>query len=116
MRLFMNGIIGYEQSLFMKNRFIFDNILLNYEIMHNQILQGKAKFCVWLLNLMSIKYIIMSNGLYLCHMLLVFSFHDIVTGWIMKCVTTVFYFVQINVHRSGYIILSRDFRQFTFFI
>lgn len=48
---------------------------------------------------------------YIEHMLRSFGFHEIWTKWIMTCVITVTYSVQINGHKIGFLYPSRGIRQ-----
>lgn len=106
----MNSIIGHEHSAFTKGRLIFDNILLNHEIMHSfkyhtgKHNQGMA------IKLDVSKAFDCVEWLYLNHMLSMFGFHSTMINWIMECVTSISYSVNINGYRTGYITPSRGLR------
>lgn len=86
---FMDNIINMEQSVFTRNYFIADNILINHEVMHSLKLRRKYKNYGIAVKLNISKAYECVEWDYLNHMLVCFSFSDIWIKWIMSYVTIV---------------------------
>lgn len=107
----MNTLIDYEQSAFTSSRLISDNILTNHEIMHS-FKQRKGKHnCRMTLKLDLSKAFDCVEWSYLHHILFRFGFHGKFVHWIMECVKTISYSMQINGHRTSFIVPSKGLRQ-----
>lgn len=107
----MNTIIGSEHSAFTKGHLISDNILLCHEVIHYLNNRRKSKAYSIVLKLDISKAYERVEWTYLKHMLHYFGFHDIWTNWILECVTTVSYSLNINGHKLDVIKSIRGLRK-----
>lgn len=95
---FMNGLIGSEQTAFVKESFISDNVLINHEVMHSLKLRRKEKRTGMTIKLDISKTYECIEWSSLQHMLQCFGFHNKWISWIMQCGIFMSFSIQLNGH------------------
>ena len=107
LRLFLPQIISENQSVFMSDRLITDNVLVTYETMHhiNQKRSGRVGEMALKLDMRKafdrVEWGCLEKIMYKM------GFHESWVKLMMRCVSTVTYFININGQPQGHIILSR---------
>jgi hypothetical protein len=111
LRIFLDDIIGEEQSAFMPGRLIIDNVLIAYESIHamRRKKKGKKFYCVVKLDMM--KAYDRVEWHYLEAMMFKLGFTDRTVRLIMKCVFSVRFSVRVNGELLPFFTPSRGLRQ-----
>ncbi|XP_021631810.1 uncharacterized protein LOC110629204 [Manihot esculenta] len=107
----MDSIVGSEQNAFIKGHLISDNVLICHEIMHSLKLKKHGKSAGMAIKLDVSKAYECMEWSFLQHMLYCFGFHEKWISWIMQCVSSVTFSLQVNGHRFGYLTPTRGIRQ-----
>ncbi|GJW51259.1 RNA-directed DNA polymerase, eukaryota, reverse transcriptase zinc-binding domain protein [Tanacetum coccineum] len=105
----LKKLVQINQSAFIPERLIQDNILLSQEILRGYGKRNVAKRCAMKIDLQK-AYDTVSRNFLEC-ILGKFSFHNKMVGWIMKCVKTAGFSICINGERHGYFKGGRGLRQ-----
>jgi hypothetical protein len=107
----LHGLISETQSAFIPGRLISDNALIAFECFHA--IQRNRKpsefFCAYKMNLS--KAYDMVDWTFLKDLLLKLGFNGKWVSWIMTCVTTVKFCVQVNGNLTEEIVPTRGLRQ-----
>ncbi|GKA67000.1 hypothetical protein Tco_0766808 [Tanacetum coccineum] len=96
----LKHIVSPNQSAFVPGRSITDNILLTQELMHNYHLDRGSPRCAFKVNIQKAYDTVDWN--FLCMILHGFGFHDKMVSWIMECVTSTSYSININGSIHGF--------------
>ncbi|GJV69848.1 hypothetical protein Tco_1485357 [Tanacetum coccineum] len=102
-------LISPNQSAFVPDRRISDNILLTQELMHNYHLDRGSPRCAFKVDIQKAYDTV--DWDFLKQVLLAFGFHDRMILWIMECVTTTSFSISINGTLHGYFKGKRGLRQ-----
>nr|GEW26151.1 hypothetical protein [Tanacetum cinerariifolium] len=102
-------LVSSNQSAFVPGRNITDNILLAQELMHNYHLDRGPPRCAFKVDIQKAYDTVDWN--FLKDILLGFGFHDRLVGWIMECVTSTSFSININGSLHGYFKGKRGLRQ-----
>ncbi|XP_071694872.1 uncharacterized protein [Rutidosis leptorrhynchoides] len=108
-KLSLDDIVSENQSAFIPNRRISDSIMLTQEIMKNYHLDRGVSRCAFKVDIQKAYDTV--NWDFLKATLLGFGFHSRMVNWIMKCVTTASYSININGNVHGYFQGRRGLRQ-----
>nr|GEX42583.1 hypothetical protein [Tanacetum cinerariifolium] len=103
--------ISPNQSAFVPDKRIYDNILLTQELMHNYHLDRGSPRCAFKVDIQKAYDTV--DWVFLKQVLLAFGFHEKMVSWIMECVTTTTFSVSINGSLHGYFKGERGLRQET---
>ncbi|KAM0839690.1 hypothetical protein ACQ4PT_060147 [Festuca glaucescens] len=111
LRPFLNDLISENQSAFLPGRLISDNVLIAFECFHaiHRSRKGEESFCAFKLDL-SKAYVRVDWG-FLEQALLKWGFDSVWVGWVMNCVRSVKFSVQVNDQLTETIIPTRGLRQ-----
>ena len=111
LKLVLPQIISENQSAFLSERLITDNVLIAFELMHYLDHKKEGKDCYMAIKLdMSKTYDRVEWG-FIEQVMVKLGFHDSWICLIMRCITSVSYSVLINGVAFGNIIPSRGLRQ-----
>lgn len=102
-------LVNENQSAFIPNRQISDNILLAQEIMQNYHRNTGSKRCAFKIDIQKAYDTV--NWDFLHEILKRFGFHPCMVHWIMMCVTTTSYTININGEHQGFFRGMRGLRQ-----
>ena len=104
-------IILENQSVFLSERLITDNVLVAFELMHylDHKKEGNESFTAIKLDMS--KAYDRVKWMFVEKVMRRLGLNDKYIGWIMKCISIVSYFVLINGEAHGSIVPSRRFRQ-----
>ena len=104
-------IISENQSAFLSERLITDNVLVAFELMHylDHKKEGNESFRAIKLDMS--KAYDRVEWMFVEKVMRRLGLNDKYIGWIMKCISIVSYFVLINGEAHGSIVPSRRFRQ-----
>ena len=104
-------IISENQSAFLSERLITDNVLVAFELMHylDHKKEGNESFTAIKLDMS--KAYDRVKWMFVEKVMRRLGLNDKYIGWIMKCISIVSYFVLINGEAHGSIVPSRRFRQ-----
>ncbi|GJR69255.1 hypothetical protein Tco_0015320 [Tanacetum coccineum] len=105
----LKRLISPNQSAFVPGRSISDNILLTQEIMHNYHLDRGVPRCAFKVDIQKAYDTV--DWDFLRKVLIGFGFHDRMVSWIMECVSTTSFSININGSLHGYFKGRRGLRQ-----
>ncbi|GJW90404.1 RNA-directed DNA polymerase, eukaryota, reverse transcriptase zinc-binding domain protein [Tanacetum coccineum] len=105
----LSMLVSSNQSAFIPGRSIQDNILLTQEVMKGYNRKGGPKRVAFKIDLQK-AYDTVSWS-YLRNTLVEFGFHKKMVEWIMQCVTTAGFTINVNGDRVGYFKGGRGLRQ-----
>nr|GEV87928.1 hypothetical protein [Tanacetum cinerariifolium] len=103
------NLVSLNQSAFVPERRISDNILLTQELMHNYHLDRGPSRCVFKVDIQKAYDTI--DWKFLHDVLVGFGFHPHMIGWIIVCVTSTSFSLSINGYLHGYFKGKRGLRQ-----
>ncbi|GJW63854.1 hypothetical protein Tco_0115738 [Tanacetum coccineum] len=102
-------LISPNQSAFVPGRSIADNILLTHELMHNYHLDRGVARCAFKVDIQK-AYDTVDWG-FLKSVLIGFGFHEKMIAWIMECVSTTSFSINLNGSFHGHFKGKRGLRQ-----
>ncbi|GKC29501.1 hypothetical protein Tco_1036795 [Tanacetum coccineum] len=105
----LSELVSLNQSAFVPERRILDNILLTQELMHNYYLDRGPARCAFKVDIQKAYNTVDWNFLH--ETLIGFGFHPRMIGWIMECVTSTSFSISINGCLHGYFKGKRGLRQ-----
>ncbi|GJR10704.1 hypothetical protein Tco_0793356 [Tanacetum coccineum] len=105
----LQHLISTNQSAFVPGRNIADNILLTQELMHNYHLDRGSPRCSFKVDIQKAYDTV--DWRFLKEVLVHFGFHQRMIDWIMECVTTTSFSININGILHGYFKGRRGLRQ-----
>ena len=105
----LKGLVSLNQSAFVPDRKISDNILLTQELMHNYHRNVGPPRCAFKIDIQK-AYDTVDWG-FLRRILVGFGFHPIMINWIMTCVTSTSFSLSINGNIHGFFKGKRGLRQ-----
>jgi len=105
----LNDIVSINQSAFVPDRKISDNILLTQELLHNYHRNVGPPRCAWKIDIQKAYDTV--DWMFLEKILLGFGLHPTMVRWIMVCVTTPSFSICINGETHGYFRGTRGLRQ-----
>ncbi|XP_071728987.1 uncharacterized protein [Rutidosis leptorrhynchoides] len=105
----LDFIVSENQSAFIPGRRISDNILIAQEIMKNYHLSRGTPRCAFKVDIQKAYDTV--DWKFLESNLIQFGFHKIKVKWIMKCVTSTSYSINVNGDLHGYFKGKRGLRQ-----
>ncbi|GKE18360.1 RNA-directed DNA polymerase, eukaryota, reverse transcriptase zinc-binding domain protein [Tanacetum coccineum] len=108
-KLVLGSLVSNNQSAFIPGRKIQDNILLTQEIMKGYNRKGGPKRVAFKIDLQKAYDTV--SWKFLRKTLEEFGFHEKMVNWIMQCVTTVGFTLNVNGERIGYFKGGRGLRQ-----
>ncbi|KAJ9535280.1 hypothetical protein OSB04_un001622 [Centaurea solstitialis] len=105
----LGGLVDVNQSAFIPNRQISDNILLAQELMRGYHLQRGVKRCAFKIDIQKAYDTV--NWSFLEFILMRFGFHPCMVHWIMMCVTSASFSIRVNGEQCGHFRGMRGIRQ-----
>ncbi|KAM0925791.1 hypothetical protein ACQ4PT_003954 [Festuca glaucescens] len=107
----LHGLVSETQSTFIPGRLISDNALIAFECFHaiQRNKKPSESFCAYKMDLS--KAYDRVNWTFLKELLLKLGFNETWVSWIMTCVTTVKFCVQVNGNLTEEIVPTRGLRQ-----
>ncbi|XP_071714436.1 uncharacterized protein [Rutidosis leptorrhynchoides] len=105
----LDGIVDENQSAFIPGRQISDNILLSQELMRNYHKKVGPPKCAFKIDVQKAYDSVEWPFLRSC--LLYFGFHPMMVWWIMNCVTSTSFTINVNGDHVGYFKGKRGLRQ-----
>ncbi|KAJ9560832.1 hypothetical protein OSB04_005992 [Centaurea solstitialis] len=105
----LGGLVDVNQSAFIPNRQISDNILLAQELMRGYHLQRGIKRCAFKIDIQKAYDTV--NWSFLEFILMRFGFHPCMVHWIMMCVTSASFSIRVNGEQCGHFQGMRGIRQ-----
>nr|GEW13176.1 hypothetical protein [Tanacetum cinerariifolium] len=102
-------LVSPNQSAFVPSRSIADNILFTQELMHNYHLDRGPARCAFKVDIQKAYDTV--DWRFIKEVLIGFSFHDRMIGWIMECVSSTSFSISINGSLHGYFKGKRGLRQ-----
>ncbi|GJZ14078.1 RNA-directed DNA polymerase, eukaryota, reverse transcriptase zinc-binding domain protein, partial [Tanacetum coccineum] len=108
-KLVLGSLVSNNQSAFIPGRKIQDNILLTQEIMKGYNRKGGPKRVAFKIDLQKAYDTV--SWKFLRKTLEEFGFHEKMVNWIMQCVTTAGFTLNVNGERIGYFKGGRGLRQ-----
>ncbi|GJR97507.1 putative reverse transcriptase domain, reverse transcriptase zinc-binding domain protein [Tanacetum coccineum] len=105
----LNDIVSDNQSAFILGRSIWDNILLTQELMHNYHLNRGPPRCACKIDIQKAYDTVCWK--FLNEVLIGFGFHEKMIKWIMACVTSTSFSININGDLNEYFKGKRGLRQ-----
>ncbi|GJY35773.1 RNA-directed DNA polymerase, eukaryota, reverse transcriptase zinc-binding domain protein [Tanacetum coccineum] len=106
---YLGKLVSCNQSAFIPGRHIQDNILLTLEIMRGYNRKGGPKRVAFKIDIQKAYDIV--NWEFLTNVLKGFGFHEKMVNWIMQCVSTAAFTLNVNGDRFGYFKGGRGLRQ-----
>ncbi|BFG21853.1 hypothetical protein CerSpe_081270 [Prunus speciosa] len=107
----LSAVVSFNQSAFMEDRLITDNILIVHEILHSLNSESRAGGSGLALKLDMAKAYDRVEWIFLEAMMRQLGFAPTFCQWIMECISTVTYSILINGETTGQIAPSRGLRQ-----
>ena len=111
LKVVLSHLISENQSAFLTERFITDNILVAFELMHYLDHKKSGKDGYMAVKLDMSKAYDRVEWIFIEKVMRRLGFHERWVDWIMRCITTVSYSVLINGESHGCITLSKWLRQ-----
>ncbi|GKC32155.1 RNA-directed DNA polymerase, eukaryota, reverse transcriptase zinc-binding domain protein [Tanacetum coccineum] len=105
----LNGLIDPNQGAFIGGRQISDNILLIQELMNGYTWKGKSRRCAFKVDIQKAYDTVSWDFLKMC--LDYFGFHRKMVDWIMVCLSTTSFSININGDSCGFFKAKRGLRQ-----
>ncbi|GJZ02440.1 putative RNA-directed DNA polymerase [Tanacetum coccineum] len=105
----LSDIVSDNQSAFVPDKRIADNILITQELMHNYHLDRGPPRCAFKVDIQKAYDTVDWN--FLRSILIGFGFHMMMVNWIMECVTSTSFSLSINGSLFGYFKGKRGLRQ-----
>lgn len=105
----LGDIISDNQSAFVPGRSISDNILLTQELMKNYHIDRGIPRCAFKIDIQKAYDTV--GWSFLRNILHAFGFHQIMIKWIMNCVTSVSYSINVNGEVHGFFKGKKGLRQ-----
>ena len=105
----LGDLVDENQSAFIPNRQISDNVMLTQELMRNYHLNKGPARCAFKVDIQK-AYDTVHWG-FLRSILTHFGFHTCMVRWIMKCITSVTFSVNVNGEIHGFFKGRRGLRQ-----
>ncbi|GKB50964.1 RNA-directed DNA polymerase, eukaryota, reverse transcriptase zinc-binding domain protein [Tanacetum coccineum] len=105
----LGSLVGENQSAFIEGRKITDNILLSQELFKGYNRKQKTKKVSFKINLQKAYDTISWD--FLKEILEMFGFHKTMVNWIMTCITSTKFSINVNGERVGYFKGDRGLRQ-----
>ncbi|KAJ9564713.1 hypothetical protein OSB04_000679 [Centaurea solstitialis] len=106
---YLDFLVDENQSTFIPQRQIGDNILLAQELMRGYHRQRGAKRCAFKVDIQ--KAYDMVNWSFLEQSLKYFGFHPCMIHWLMKCISSTSYAINVNGEQVGHFRGKRGIRQ-----
>ncbi|GJU52788.1 uncharacterized protein Tco_1226502 [Tanacetum coccineum] len=96
----LDDVVSVNQSAFIPGRSISDNILLTQELMHNYHLNRGPPRCAFKIDIQKAYDTV--SWKFLNNILMGFGFHKTMIKWIMACVSSTSYSINVNGELHGY--------------
>ena len=107
----LQSIVAENQSAFVPNRAITDNVLITHEVLHYLKISGAEKICYMAVKTDMSKAYDRLEWDFIRLVLERLGFHQKWVSWIMQCICTVSYSFLLNGSAQGSVIPSRGIRQ-----
>ena len=107
----LQSIVAENQSAFVPNRAITDNVLITHEVLHYLKISGAEKICYMAVKTDMSKAYDRLEWDFIRLVLERLGFHQKWVNWIMQCICTVSYSFLLNGSAQGSVIPSRGIRQ-----
>ncbi|KAJ9535399.1 hypothetical protein OSB04_un001489 [Centaurea solstitialis] len=105
----LNVLVDANQSAFIPNRHIGDNVLLAQELMRGYHRQRGASRCAFKIDIQKAYDTV--NWCFLEEILRRFGFHPCMVSWLMKCVSSASFTIRVNGEHHGFFPGKRGIRQ-----
>nr|GEV66261.1 hypothetical protein [Tanacetum cinerariifolium] len=105
----LQKLVNLNQSAFIEGRLIQDNILITQELLKGYDRRSRPKRCCLKIDIAKADDTV--DWCFLEKCLLQFGFHQKMVHWIMVCVTTAKFTINVNGKRHGYFTSDRGLRQ-----
>lgn len=107
----LQDVISENQSAFVPDRAISDNVLITHEVLHFLKISGATKHCTMAVKTDISKAYDRLEWSFIRAVLERMGFHPTWIGWMMQCISTVSYSVLLNNEATGQIHPQRGIRQ-----
>lgn len=108
---YLSSTISLEQSAFIPGRLIHDNSVVAHEVFHYLRVEKRGKCEECALKIDKVKAYDMVEWGFLEEVMRRMGFHDKWVGWVMECITTITYGINVNRKCAGEIKPKRGIRQ-----
>ncbi|XP_074315836.1 uncharacterized protein LOC141652088 [Silene latifolia] len=109
MRKVLGGVVGLEQAAFIEGRDLFDNSMLAHEMANKYRRSLLTPRCILKIDIK--KAFDSVNWEFLAAYLRMFGFPPLFTKWVLACVTSSFFTLNINGSSEGFFPVQRGLRQ-----